>query len=110
LSKRLPNNAGLWITGILLICGTPPSPLFFSELALIRSCGIPAAAVILLLLLTVFCGMSHAALNMFTGGEPTEKTDDDREIDRLIKAPAAALALVIALGTAVGMAWLTMAE
>ena len=33
----IPKNAVIWITGLLLICGTPPSPLFVTELLLGRA-------------------------------------------------------------------------
>lgn len=70
LFKILPVNALLWVIGILLICGTPPSPLFLTEYLLVRDLIVDSpvlAAVILLLLFTVFTGMARICLKMCMG-------------------------------------------
>ncbi|MBO5680330.1 MAG: hypothetical protein J6T08_01335 [Lentisphaeria bacterium] len=64
---KLPRNAVLWLTGILLICGTPPSPLFVTEFLLVKSAGPVLGSVVLLLLFAVFAGMSMVCLNMCMG-------------------------------------------
>ena len=64
----MPRTAALWLAGILLICGMPPSPLFVTELELVRRAGPVLGAVILALLFAVFCGMTSSALRMTTGG------------------------------------------
>ena len=52
---------------ILLICGTPPSPLFVTEFLLVKTAGPILGSVILLLLFAVFAGMSMVCLNMCMG-------------------------------------------
>ena len=104
LSDRLPRNGMLWICGMLLICGTPPSPLFFTELILVTGTGILPGAAILLLLLVIFCAMSRSMLQMISPED--KKTETDPETDRLAVVPAAAMMLVTALGIAIGTAWI----
>ena len=104
LSDRLPRNGMLWICGMLLICGTPPSPLFFTELILVTGAGILPGAAILLLLLVIFCAMSRSMLQMTSPED--KKTEPDPETDRLAVVPAAAMMLVTALGIAIGTAWI----
>ena len=100
LSGRLPGTAAFWLTGILFICGTPPSPLFFTELVLVKEAGIAAGSAILALLLVIFCGMSQIALKMYA---PDKNIGADPAGDKLCRIPAIALAAVSALGIAV--AW-----
>ena len=102
---RLPGNGSLWIFGLLLICGTPPSPLFFTELSLVRSAGLLPGAAVLLLLLVIFCGMGQRMLQMCAPGEKEVKYDEETE--KLAKIPALAITLVTLLGIAVGAAWLS---
>ena len=104
LFSRLPKNGTLWICGMLLICGTPPSPLFFTELILVAGSGIIPGMAILLLLLIIFCAMSQRMLQMAAPG--TEKIVPDPQTDKLAAVPAAAMLLITLLGIAVGAAWI----
>ncbi len=100
--KTLPCTSALWLTGILLICGTPPSPLFVTEFTLIKIMASPIlAAVVLILLFAVFAGMSKIALSMCMG-VPAKVPEDERlnRTERLAMIPAAAIMLAIAFGTA----------
>ena len=63
----MPLTASVWLTGILLICAVPPSPLFVTELHLIRKAGPMLGSVILLLLFVIFCGMTSVAMKMTMG-------------------------------------------
>ena len=63
----LPVTGFVWCVSILLICGAPPSPLFLTELLLIRSAGPVLGGIILLLLFVIFCGMTSTALKMCMG-------------------------------------------
>lgn len=104
LFERLPVNGALWIGGLLLICGTPPSPLFFTEWQLVTSMGIIPGASILLLLLIIFCGMGYCMLKMC---EPAgEKLTADREAEKLSLVPGAAVTLAIILGLAISAMFL----
>jgi formate hydrogenlyase subunit 3/multisubunit Na+/H+ antiporter MnhD subunit len=100
----LPANGALWVFGMLLICGTPPSPLFFTELALVRQAGLIPGAAVLLLLLVIFCGMSERMLKMTVPG--SVKQTYDPGADKLAKVPAMAITLVTLLGVAIAAVWL----
>ena len=98
---RIPRNAVLWITAILLICGTPPSPLFVTEYLLVRESGFLFGAVVLLLLFAVFAGMSMACLKMCMGNPQDSVTEPERTTaaERLWVIPAAAVIIALAAGT-----------
>lgn len=68
----LPKNARNWIAGILLICGTPPSPLFFTEWSLAGRAGLVYGSIILFLLFIIFCAMCNIAMKMCMAS-PIEK-------------------------------------
>lgn len=104
LFDRLPRNGALWIFGLLLICGTPPSPLFFTEISLVWRAGYFEGAVILLLLLIIFCGMAARMLKMTAPAG--EKPALDRETDKLAKVPFGAMTLITLLGIFIGAAWI----
>ena len=101
---RIPLNAAVWIFGMLMICGTPPSPLFFTELALVTSAGFIPGAMVLLLLLVIFCAMSQLMLGMCAHGP--EKPVVDKEVEKLTDVPVLAMLLVALLGTAIGVSWI----
>ena len=63
----LPRNAVSWLIGLLMICGVPPSPLFFTELQLLTLIPWQLALVIALLLFIIFAGMLKIGLNMTMG-------------------------------------------
>lgn len=98
---KIPRNAVLWLIAILLICGTPPSPLFVTEYLLVRESGFLFGALVLLLLFMIFAGMSMACLNMCMGkpeaGEPSPGLTAVTE--RLWIIPAAAVVIALAAGT-----------
>lgn len=106
--KTLNANALLWITGILLICGTPPSPLFITEFFLVQELltgGHPIlGALVLLLLFTVFAGMARICLKMCMG-EAINLPAQERlaACERLSLLPSVSLAGALMLGTAVSI-------
>jgi hydrogenase-4 component F len=67
LGVSMKGHSFLWILGIILICGMPPSPLFFTEYALVMQAPLPVAATVLVLLFIVFAAMMKAALSMVMG-------------------------------------------
>ena len=69
LFTTLPKNARNWMIGMLFICGTPPSPLFFTEWVLVSRAGFVYGAIILLLLFIIFCAMCSIVMKMCMGGE-----------------------------------------
>ena len=104
LFDKLPKNAALWLFGMLIICGTPPSPLFFTELALVKAAGLFEGSVILLLLLVIFCGMSARMLQMLSPAG--KRMEVDREVDSLARIPAEALAMTALTGIVIGVVWM----
>ncbi len=78
LFERMPRTAWLWVAGLFLICGTPPSPLFVTELLLVRRAGWWLGGAILILLFAVFCGMSVIVFRM-VGGRAAPESGESRE-------------------------------
>ncbi len=101
LFNLTPRNAILWMAGLLLICGTPPSPLFFSELMIVISAimsgNIFIAVTLIVLLFAVFAGMSHAIFKMLFKG----KTENLPSADECIVTERNVAAPVLSLLTAV---------
>ena len=50
-------NAVIYLVSMLVLCGMPPSPLFITEMLLVKSAGPVLGGVLLLLLFIVFAGM-----------------------------------------------------
>ena len=96
----IPLNAVIWIFGIILICGMPPSPLFITEYRLISVAGGVLGTIILVLLFIVFAAMSSAALRMITGcnRENTLKIDAGKAAEELAVLPAALLLAAVVAG------------
>lgn len=67
LLSASPLRAVMLLGGLILICGMPPSPLFFTEYALISRLPDWQALLLIFLLFLVFAGMLHAALRMVSG-------------------------------------------
>lgn len=97
LFTTLPRNAALFLTGVILICGVPPSPLFFTEFALLIQAPVWLALVIALLLFMVFAGMMKNVLSM-TMGKPGEAEVNASASERLIFVPAVGLLVALAIG------------
>lgn len=104
LFRRIPGSAALWILGILLICGTPPSPLFLTELNLVKAAGIVPGSVILLLLLVIFAGMSRTALNMAAPEASMRDCGVDKKADELAFVPGFSATLIVLAGLALSAA------
>ncbi len=99
--SRLPKTALLWMTALLFICGTPPSPLFVSELLLVRGAGLYLGGAVLLLLFVIFCGMMYNAMGMCMGKDisaPLRPADEAAE--KLNFIPALVLILLLVIGCA----------
>ena len=102
---RNPFLATLWIGGIFALCAMPPSPLFFTELALIREAGLLLGGVILFFLFVIFCAMSKMALSMTMGEAQHDSQHEAREKSvvgwKLLAAPTA----LIVFAFVAGIAW-----
>ena len=95
LGVSMKGHAVLWMVGLILICGMPPSVLFLSELALVFSAPIWVSATVLALLFIVFAAMMKVALSM-TMGRPVAAHEPLPK--RLAVVPATLLVLLILAG------------
>ncbi|NLB68527.1 MAG: hydrogenase [Lentisphaerae bacterium] len=96
--QRSPLLSILWIAGILLICGTPPSPLFITELFLILKSGLQLGGIILILLFAVFCAMTYIMISM-TMGKSDDLVPEPKPVSHVLNAvPLALIVAVILLG------------
>ena len=100
LLQTMPRHAWLWLCGIFLICGTPPSPLFVTEWMLVKSAPMWLGALVLLLLFVIFAGMVWIALPMI-GGRGDTVSDRMKRAEGLWQLPAVIFAAACAYG-----AWL----
>ena len=109
--RRRPASGSLWLVGLFLATGAPPSPLFVSELAVLKGAidsGQAAVAVAFLAGISiVFVGMASAFLPMALG-EPSSRGPaglddgrDRRDTPWLVVPPAALAVALVVLG-----AWL----
>lgn len=98
----MPRTSFCWMFAVLMICAMPPSPLFYTEFALVAAAGPWLGTAILALLFVIFCGMTHAAMNMTM--DKAEGNQPDIHIaktaDRLSYVPTCTLAIVLAFGVA----------
>lgn len=100
LFSRMPLSAAVWLVGILMICGMPPSPLFATELLLVKRAGPVAGSVILILLFAVFCGMTSCAFRMTMGPGPAGPASAAETAgEKLSRLPAFIIVLPLFAGT-----------
>jgi hydrogenase-4 component F len=95
LGVSMKGHATLWLTGLVLICGMPPSPLFLSELFLVLCAPIWLSVTILILLFIVFAAMMKVCLSM-TMGRPIASFKKIPK--RLTVVPAIFLSVLIIIG------------
>lgn len=95
LGVSMKGHAMLWMTGLILICGMPPSVLFLSELGLVFSAPIWVSATVLILLFIVLAAMMKVALSM-TMGRPVALPDPLPK--RLVIVPAVLLIQLTSAG------------
>ncbi|MGN0832541.1 MAG: proton-conducting transporter membrane subunit [Kiritimatiellia bacterium] len=94
LGVTMKGHAALWLAGVFLICGLPPSVLFLSELGLVCAAPVWISAVVLVLLFVVFAAMTKVALAM-TMGRPARLPD---RLPRRLAVVPTLLAVALALG------------
>ena len=95
LGVSMKGHAALWLIGLVLICGMPPSLLFFSELCLVLVSPIWISATVLMLLFIVFAAMMKMGLSM-TFGRPVSSFEPVPK--RLLVIPGALLILLVVAG------------
>jgi hydrogenase-4 component F len=96
LGVSMRGHAMLWMAGLILICGMPPSVLFLSELGLVFSAPVWVSATVLALLFVVFAAMMKVGLSM-TMGRPVAAHEPLPK--RLAVIPALILILLVLAGT-----------
>ena len=95
LGVSMKGHAALWLIGLVLICGMPPSLLFFSELCLVLVSPIWISATVLMLLFIVFAAMMKVGLSM-TFGRPVSSFEPVPK--RLLVIPGVLLILLVVAG------------
>ena len=95
LGVSMKGHAALWLIGLVLICGMPPSLLFFSELCLVLVSPIWISATVLMLLFIVFAAMMKVGLSM-TIGRPVSSFEPVPK--RLLIIPGTLLILLVVAG------------
>ena len=95
LGVSMKGHAASWLIGLVLICGMPPSLLFFSELCLVLVSPIWISATVLMLLFIVFAAMMKVGLSM-TFGRPVSSFEPVPK--RLLIIPGALLILLVVAG------------
>lgn len=96
LSVVMKGHSALWLLGIILICGMPPSILFLTELALVSAAPFAVSATVLVLLFIVFAAMMRFALSMTMCRPVTEFTPVPK---RLTIVPTLIAITLVAGGT-----------
>jgi len=74
LGVSMKGHATLWIAGLVLICGMPPSVLFLTELGLVANAPLTISIPVLLLLFIIFASMMRAGLSM-TMSQPVSRPE-----------------------------------
>ncbi len=102
-------TAWLWIGGFILICGIPPSPLFFSEYLILRemiSSGLYIQSALLFLMMTfIMAGMGRAVLGM-TGGKISDSCLNIK-IGKINTFPQTGLLILCAAAGISAPAWIS---
>ena len=102
LFSAMPMNAVLFLAGVVLICGVPPSPLFFTELILLAQAPLWLSLLIAVLLFMVFAGMMKNVLSMAMG-KKCELEIHAAPAERLIWVPMAGIGAALAIGIVFGV-------
>jgi len=100
-------NGVVYLGAILALCGMPPSPLFVTEMLLVKAAGPMQGGVLLLLLFVVFAGMSYHAMNMVMGQrrELAVPAGELKQLEKLADLPRCVLLFVLLAG-AILLGWL----
>jgi hydrogenase-4 component F len=100
LLGSIRRNAVIYLVGVLMLCGMPPSPLFVTELLLIKAANPVLGAVILLLLFIVFAGMTSHVMNMCMGKKSPAAVPagELKALERLSFIPGWVLTVVVLSG------------
>ncbi len=101
LRNAMPINGGIWLAGILALCGLPPFGVFLGEFAALK-CAFQQsrsfdAILCLVFLAVVFISMVKFALAMLRGGDPLPVDDEHHPNESIWLAVPPALLLLLAL-------------
>ena len=107
LGRTMKLHAAIWMVGILMICGMPPSGLFLTELGLVLAAPTGLGAVVMALLFVVFAGMSKVAVGMVFGNPDRQHSAVAQKIPQALSVvPTVGFMLILALGSALSIALL----
>lgn len=101
LGRTMKMHAAIWMVGILMICGMPPSGLFLTELGLVLTAPMALGAVVMVLLFVVFAGMSKVAVGMIFGNPDRQHSAEAKPIAKgLLIVPTIGFVTILVLGVA----------
>ena len=104
LGRTMKLHAAIWMMGILMICGMPPSGLFLTELGLVLSAPLWLGAAVLALLFVIFAGMTRVSVGMVFGNPDRLHSAVAKRIPRTLSiVPAIGFAAIILAGIAVSL-------
>jgi len=104
LFRRAPGTAVLWLSGFLLITGTPPSGIFLGKFMILKAAlsggRYAAAGIYLIFLAVVFAGLARIFLEMTFGEAAGEKMPQTpfREQRQMLAPAAVFFVCVVILG------------
>lgn len=104
LGRTMKLHAAIWMMGILMIAGMPPSGLFLTELGLVLAAPTCLGAIVMALLFVVFAGLSKVAVGMVFGNPDRTHSAVAKPIDpRLSIVPALGFATILLAGGALSL-------
>lgn len=100
VGRTMKLHAALWMLGILMICGMPPSGLFVTELGLLMTAPMWLGLTVASLLFVIFAGMVYVAVGMVFGKSDRLHSAAARALPRALGAvPSAALIAAFVAGS-----------
>ena len=100
MGRTMKLHAALWMLGILMICGMPPSGLFLTELGLLMKAPTWLGLTVASLLFVIFAGMVHVAVGMVFGKSDRLHSAVARPLPRAFAVmPSAALIAAFIAGS-----------
>ena len=100
MGRTMKLHAALWMLGILMICGMPPSGLFLTELGLLMKAPTWLGLTVASLLFVIFAGMVHVAVGMVFGKSDRQHSAVARPLPRAFAVmPSAALIAAFVAGS-----------
>ena len=104
MGRTMKLHAAMWMLGVLMICGMPPSGLFFTELGLLMTAPAWLGLLVAAFLFVIFAGMTRVAVGMTFGKSDRLHSTSAQPISRwLAVVPAVTQFGVVAAGFAISV-------